>query len=106
MQIWRYNLPIFRYKLDCCGAASSELSVSLAPISTMHKLSAAAGNACILLGAKQSEGSNDIILTVLSCRPTARNHERCSPTATFPRAIHITSEGIFFLSVYSFNCPV
>ena len=47
-----------------------------------------------------------MILTVLSARPTAKNRLRCSPTGTRPSAIHITSDDISFLSVYSFSCPV
>lgn len=51
-------------------------------------------------------GSRDMILTVLSFRPTAKNHALCAPAATEPSAMQETSEDSFFLSVYSFNCPV
>lgn len=53
-----------------------------------------------------TEGSREMILTVLSDKPTARKRHLCSPTGTLPRAMHTTSEDISFLSVYSFNCPV
>lgn len=55
---------------------------------------------------KLTEGSREIILTVLSDKPTARKRHLCSPTGTLPKAIHTTSDDISFLSVYSFNCPV
>lgn len=47
--------------------------------------------------------SNDMILTVLSSRPTARNRALCSPAGTLARLMHLTSVDISFLSVYSFN---
>ena len=52
-----------------------------------------------------TEGSSDIILTVLSARPTARNRDRCSPGATVPRLMHTTSADISLRSVYSLSCP-
>ena len=52
-----------------------------------------------------TEGSNEMILTVLSANPTARNLDLCSPDGTLARAIQITSADISFLSVYSFNWP-
>lgn len=51
-------------------------------------------------------GSKDIILTVLSDSPTAKNLDRCSPAGTRPRPMQMTSLFISFLSVYSFSCPV
>lgn len=40
---------------------------------------------------KLTDGSNEIIRTVLSARPTAKNQDRCSPGGTEPKAIHETS---------------
>lgn len=57
----------------------------------------------IKIGEIPTEGSSDMIRTVLSAKPTAKNHERCSPAGTVPRAMHITSEGIFRRSVYSLS---
>jgi hypothetical protein len=48
-------------------------------------------------------GSSEIILTVLSASPTARNLDRCSPTGTLARAMQTTSQDMSFRSVYSFN---
>lgn len=57
-------------------------------------------------GDKQhTKGSSEIIRTVLSTKPTARNRERCSPGGTFARLMHTTSADISFLSVYSFSWP-
>lgn len=53
-----------------------------------------------------TEGSKDMMRTVLSLRPTAKNHALCSPVATEPSAMQDTSDDNFFLSVYSFNWPV
>lgn len=52
-----------------------------------------------------TEGSREMILTVLSMRPTAKKRDRCSPGGTLARLIHTTSADISFLSVYSFSCP-
>lgn len=52
-----------------------------------------------------TEGSRDMIRTVLSIRPTAKKRDRCSPGGTLARLIHTTSADISFLSVYSFSCP-
>lgn len=52
-----------------------------------------------------TEGSSEIILTVLSTSPTARKRERCSPGGTLARLMQTTSADISFLSVYSFSCP-
>lgn len=127
------------------------------PISTMHRDSGGAGNACMLSGWRVScgcgmcgggwyaevrresgmhrcegkfkdasvysnetgiycnkfvafygwltDGSREMILTVWSVRPTARNLDRCSPGGTDPRLIHTTSADISFRSVYSFSWP-
>lgn len=50
-----------------------------------------------------TDGSREIILTVWSARPTARNLERCSPGGTVPRLMHTTSADISLRSVYSFS---
>lgn len=50
-------------------------------------------------------GSNDIIRTVLSISPTAKNRALCSPLGTLANAIQITSAVIILRSVYSFSCP-
>ena len=52
-----------------------------------------------------TEGSREMILTVLSTSPTARKRERCSPGGTLARLIHTTSADISFRSVYSFSWP-
>lgn len=52
-----------------------------------------------------TEGSSEMIRTVLSASPTARNRERCSPGGTLARLIQTTSADISFLSVYSFSWP-
>ena len=39
----------------------------------------ALGRTCVLRGVRQSEVSRDMIRTVSSARPTARNRARCSP---------------------------
>ena len=52
-----------------------------------------------------TEGSKEMIRTVLSANPTAKNLDLCSPEGTLAKAIQITSADISFLSVYSFNCP-
>lgn len=76
------------------------------PISTKHRDSGDDGNACIDRGDRQSWGSSDIIRTVLSAKPMAKNIVRISFGATAPNAMHNISDGIRFLSVYSFNWPV
>lgn len=53
-----------------------------------------------------TDGSNEIIRTVLSLNPTARNRDICSPEGALANAMQTTSEGISFLSLNSFNCPV
>lgn len=53
----------------------------------------------------RTEGSREIIRTVLSTSPTARNRERCSPGGTLARLIQTTSADISFRSVYSFSWP-
>ena len=50
-----------------------------------------------------TEGSSEMIRTVLSANPTAKNLDLCSPEGTLAKAIQITSADISFLSVYSFN---
>ena len=52
-----------------------------------------------------TEGSKEMILTVLSTSPTARKRDRCSPGGTLARLMHTTSADISFRSVYSFSCP-
>lgn len=52
-----------------------------------------------------TDGSREMIRTVLSTSPTARNRDRCSPGGTLARLMHTTSADISFRSVYSFNCP-
>lgn len=52
-----------------------------------------------------TEGSREMILTVLSTSPTARKRDRCSPGGTLARLMHTTSADISFRSVYSFSCP-
>lgn len=52
---------------------------------------------------RRTEGSREMMRTVLSTKPTAKNRERCSPGGTFARLMHTTSADISFLSVYSFN---
>ena len=52
-----------------------------------------------------TEGSKDMIRTVLSARPTAKNRDRCSPDGTLAKAMQMTSADISFLSVYSLSCP-
>ena len=58
-----------------------------------------------LESARLTDGSREIILTVWSARPTARNLERCSPGGTVPRLMHTTSADISLRSVYSFSWP-
>lgn len=53
-----------------------------------------------------TDGSRDIIRTVLSLNPTAKKQALCSPGLTDPNAIQDTSEDNFLRSVYSFNWPV
>lgn len=53
-----------------------------------------------------TDGSNEMMRTVLSFSPTAKNQALCSPVATDPKAMQDTSEDSFFLSVYSFSWPV
>lgn len=53
-----------------------------------------------------TEGSREMMRTVLSASPTARNRERCSPGGTLARLMQTTSADISFLSVYSFSWPV
>lgn len=57
-------------------------------------------NICI-----HTEGSREMMRTVLSTSPTARNRERCSPGGTLARLIQTTSADISFRSVYSFSWP-
>lgn len=52
-----------------------------------------------------TDGSREMIRTVLSTSPTARKRERCSPGGTFARLMHTTSADISFRSVYSFSWP-
>lgn len=52
-----------------------------------------------------TEGSREMILTVLSTSPTARKRDRCSPGGTLARLMHTTSADISFRSVYSFSWP-
>lgn len=40
---------------------------------------------------KHDSGSRDIIFTVLSMKPTAKNLQRCLPSGTSPMSIHATS---------------
>lgn len=54
---------------------------------------------------KPTEGSREMIRTVLSTKPTARNRERCSPGGTLARLMHTTSADISLRSVYSFSWP-
>ena len=48
-------------------------------------------------------GSKDIIRTVSSAKPTAKNLDLNSPSGTDAKAIHTTSASISFRSVYSFS---
>lgn len=97
--------PIFRYRKPIEPLSPSSSCFSVPPISTIHKDSGWAGRACMLRGCKQSEGSREMILTVLSTSPTARKRDRCSPGGTLARLMHTTSADISFRSVYSFSCP-
>jgi hypothetical protein len=56
-------------------------------------------------GESRTEGSSEMMRTVLSTSPTARKRERCSPGGTLAKLIHTTSADISFLSVYSFSWP-
>ena len=47
-------------------------------------------NTCIESGERQSVGSSEMILTVLSAKPTAKNRERCSPEGTEANAMQMT----------------
>lgn len=53
-----------------------------------------------------TDGSRDIMRTVWSANPTAKNLERCSPGGTVPKLMQTISAAISFLSVYSFNWPL
>ena len=55
---------------------------------------------------KHAFGSNDMILTVSSAKPTAKNLDRSSPRGTDASAMHTTSDNISLRSVYSFSWPV
>lgn len=59
----------------------------------------------VVVSSVLTEGSSEMIRTVLSASPTARNRERCSPGGTLARLMHTTSADISFRSVYSFSWP-
>lgn len=67
----------------------------------LHPLVPVLSSGALLL----TEGSREMMRTVLSASPTARNLERCSPGGTLARLMQTTSADISFLSVYSFSWP-
>lgn len=53
-----------------------------------------------------TDGSREMIRTVLSARPTAKNRERCSPVGTLANDMQMMSADISLRSVYSLSWPV
>ena len=60
------------------------------------------GSACIVRGWRQSVGSREIIRTVPSVKPTAKNRHRISPWGTSPTSSATISEPNSLRSKFEF----